>query len=151
MSVEHGSWTVERDYQHPPPAVFAAWAEPETKVLWFDLSDQAPSDYRSDFRVGGVETLRVTDPGGRELTYDGHYRDIVTDERIVTTYEMGVDGRRTSVSVATVQLAATTGGTHLAYTEQGAYLDGLDHADARRSGVGTQLDRLSDVLDERTP
>lgn len=148
MSVSHGTWTVTRTYPHPRQAVFAAWADPAVKAAWFDLSGDTPSEYQGDFRVGGVETLRVTDSEGRRLTYDGQYRDIVDDQRIVTTYEMGVDGRITSVSVATVELSPVDAGTQLTYTEQGAFLDELDDAAARRSGLDTQLERLAGVLDQ---
>ena len=148
MTVENSSWTIERDYPHPPERVFEAWSDPKVKVRWFDLSDTENPDYSADFRVGGAESFRT--PAGTEpvFTYDAVYRDIVPDERIVTTYEMSMDGRRISVSVATVELTATTTGTHLAYTEQGAYLDGLDTASSRRTGTTAQLDRLGTVLAE---
>ncbi len=58
-----------------------------------------------------------------------------------------MDGQRTSVSVATVELKATPAGTHLVYTEQGVYLDGLDTPDSRRSGTNSQLDNLATVLE----
>jgi uncharacterized protein YndB with AHSA1/START domain len=149
VSVEHDSWTVERDYPQPPAWVFAAWADPAVKMRWFDLSGAPEPDYSSDFRIGGAETFR-TAPGMRpRYAYDGQYRDIVTGERIILTYEVSVDGRRASVSVATVEFAATpTAGTRLVYTEQGAYLDGLDDARSRRAGVRSQVDSLATVLKE---
>ncbi|HYJ74315.1 MAG TPA: SRPBCC family protein [Kineosporiaceae bacterium] len=149
MSVSHGSWTIEREYPHPPDQVFAAWSDPGTKILWFDLSGSADSDYRSDFRVGGTESFHMREGVAPRFTYDAQYRDIVEDERIVTTYEMSMDGRRISVSVATVELSATPAGTRLVYTEQGAFLDGLDDAASRRSGTTAQLDALATVLKER--
>jgi len=54
-----------------------------------------------------------------------------------------------SVSVATVELHATPAGTHLVYTEQGAYLDGLDNSESRRIGTASQLDNLATVLKEQ--
>ena len=147
MSVENASWTVEREYPHPPARVFAAWADPRVKVRWFDLSGDPQPDYHGDFRVGGTESFRISH-GGRAFSYDAAYRDIVGDERIVTTYEMSVDGRRMSVSVATVELTATSDGTHLSYTEQGAYLDGLDDPQSRRTGTESQLDNLATTLSE---
>ena len=151
MSVETGSWSVIRDYPHPPARVFAAWADPAVKARWFDLSDPpdaAASTYRSDFRVGGRESAS-SPPGRRPLwTYEAEYRDIVRDERIVVTYEIAVDGRRVSVSVATAAFEATALGTRLTYVEQGASLDGLDTADNRRGGTTSQLDRLATVLSD---
>jgi uncharacterized protein YndB with AHSA1/START domain len=149
VSVEHDSWTLERDYLQPPDRVFAAWADPAVKVRWFDLSGEPAPDYSSDFRVGGAETFRTAAGVRPRYAYDGQYRDIVAGERIILTYEVAVDGRRASVSVATVELAAApAAGTHLVYTEQGAYLDGLDDARSRRAGVRSQLDSLATVLKE---
>ena len=61
-------------------------------------------------------------------------------------YVMLVNDRRISVSVASVELTDEDRGTRLVYTEQGAYLDGLDDPASRRGGVGRDLDNLGDVL-----
>ena len=60
-----------------------------------------------------------------------------------------MDGQRMSVSLATVELTATAAGTHLVFTEQGAYLDGLDSSGSRRTGTTSQLDNLATVLKEQ--
>ena len=146
MSIEHSTWTVERNYPHPPSLVFAAWADPSTKVRWFDLSGAADPDYHSDFRVGGQESFRTPRGSSPAFTYDARYHDIVEAERIVITYEMSIDGRRMSVSLATVDFRAEDGGTLLVFTEQGAYLDGLDDPKSRRTGTTDQLGRLGSVL-----
>jgi WD40 domain-containing protein len=58
------------------------------------------------------------------------------------------DGARISLSVATVEFAQAAGGTALTWTEQGAYFDGFDGAEApqpRREGVSTiQLWNMAD-------
>lgn len=149
MSVDNNSWTIERDYPHPPQRVFTAWADPSVKVRWFDLSGSNNPDYHGDFRVGGAERFRTPGDASPAFSYDAQYRDIVENERIVTTYEMSMDGQRMSVSVATVELHATPAGTHLVYTEQGVYLDGLDSPDSRRTGTTAQLDNLATVLKEQ--
>ena len=149
MSVDNSSWSIERDYPHLPERVFTAWADPGPKVRWFGLSGIANPDYLGDFRVGGTEHLRTPAGVRPAFTYDAQYRDIVENERIVTTYEMSMDGQRTLVSVATVELHATSAGTHLVYTEQGAYLDGLDSPYSRRTGTTCQLENLATVLKEQ--
>lgn len=149
MSVDNSSWSIERHYPQPPERVFTALAEPSLKVLWFDLSGNGNPDYRGYFRVGGMERFRTPDGVRPAFTYDAQYRDIVENERIVTTYEMSMDGQRTSVAVATVQLHATPAGTDLVYTEQGAYLDELDSPDSRRTGTASQLDNFATLLEEQ--
>ncbi len=148
ISVDNSSWTIEHDYPHLPEQVFTAWSEPSLKVRWFDLSGNDNPDYDCDFRVGGRERFRTPVDERPVFTYDAQYRDIVENERIVTTYEMSMDGRRTSVSVATVELQPTPTGTRLIFTEQGAYLDGLDSPDSRRTGTSSQLDNLASILKE---
>jgi uncharacterized protein YndB with AHSA1/START domain len=76
------------------------------------------------------------------MTYDAMYYDIVDQERIVYAYEMCADGERISVSVATLEFVATSGGTKLTWTEQGAYLDGLDQPKLRKGGTSWMLDNL---------
>jgi uncharacterized protein YndB with AHSA1/START domain len=45
--------------------------------------------------------------------YDAVIADIVANERIVTTYEMHMDDKRISVSVATMEFASAGNGTRL--------------------------------------
>jgi hypothetical protein len=70
-------------------------------------------------------------------------------ERIIYSYEMYANDARTSVSVATIEFAAAPAGTALTWTEQGAYLDGFDGADAprlREGGTAEMLDGLAKYL-----
>lgn len=74
------------------------------------------------------------------------YQDIVDGRRIVWSYDMHLDGRRISVSVATVEISGVPGGTELVYTEQGVYLDGLDTNAQRHEGTAEMLDKLGATL-----
>jgi uncharacterized protein YndB with AHSA1/START domain len=70
----------------------------------------------------------------------------VPDERIVYTYEMHLDDQRISVSLGTVELKPAEAGTRLVYTEQGAFLDGLDTPAQRKQGTEALLDALGEEL-----
>jgi uncharacterized protein YndB with AHSA1/START domain len=72
--------------------------------------------------------------------YDGRYYDIVTDSRIVYSYEMYVDGARISVSVAAIEFAGSGSSTQLTWTEQGVYLDGYNGAEAPEMRKGGTID-----------
>ncbi|MGZ4203422.1 MAG: SRPBCC family protein [Thermoleophilaceae bacterium] len=141
-SVKHGTFQIERSYEAPPDQVFTAWADPEAKGRWFGTGEPA----ELDFRVGGREHSEGTGPNGSSYRYDALYQDIVPAERIVYTYDMHLDGERISVSVATVEFEASETGTRLVYTEQGAYLDGLDEPEMRQGGTGTMLDKLGTLF-----
>ena len=64
------------------------------------------------------------------------------DARIVTAYEMHLDGTRISVSLGTVDIKPEGNGTRLTYTEQGAFLDGFDKPEIREKGTTELLDAL---------
>jgi uncharacterized protein YndB with AHSA1/START domain len=146
-TVVHDSFTVERSYRHPATTVFAAWSQAGAKSQWWGDDQITTDDYELDFRVGGREHLTAKVPDGPTFTYDALYMDIVTDSRIVTSYEMTMDGRRISVSVCTVEFFAEDGATRLVMTEQGAFLDGLDTNAARAEGTAELLDSLGRWLD----
>ena len=141
-SATHATFVIERNYDAAPSRVFAAWADAEAKGQWFGPGEK---DHELDFREGGREHFRAT-AGDAVYSYDALYEDIVADERIVYTYNMRRDGVRISVSVTTVELLADGAGTHLLYTEQGVFLDGIDTPAEREHGTGEMLDNLGRAL-----
>jgi uncharacterized protein YndB with AHSA1/START domain len=145
-TVLHDTFRIDRHFDAAPDRVFRAFAEPEAKARWF----AGPGDEKRgvfDFREGGRETLEMTVGEGTNYGYYATYTDIVPGERIVYTYEMTLNGRRISVSVATVEVrAAAGGGTDFTVTEQGAYLDGLDNPAQRRQGTEDLMDALAKSL-----
>jgi uncharacterized protein YndB with AHSA1/START domain len=146
-SVEHATFVVERTYAASPARVFAAWAEPAAKARWFGDPDHRESGrLELDFREGGRERFSGGPRGGPVYTYDACYQDIVPGERIVYTYDMHMDDRRISVSVATVELQPAGTGTRLLFTEQGAFLDGLDTPAQREEGTRSLLEKLDAAL-----
>ena len=145
-SVTHATFVIERTYDAAPARVFAAFADLDAKRRWFgDPEDSEKTEYALDFRVGGKETIL-----GNQYTFNALYQDIVPDQRIVTTYEMHMDGVRISVSLATVELTPAASGTRLVYTEQGAFLDGLDTPAAREHGTREIFEALDGFL-QRQP
>ena len=146
-TVVHDTFTVERTYRHPATTVFAAWSDAGAKAQWWGDDEVTTDDFELDFRVGGREHVTAKVPDGPTFTYDAEYRDIVPGSRIVTSYEMTMDGRRISVSVCTVEFFAEGDATRLVMTEQGAFLDGLDTNSARAEGTAGLLDALGRWLD----
>ena len=153
-SVIHDTFVIERTYAATPPRVFAAFASEEAKNSWGDTGDLEPvgeqdaSPSEFDFRVGGRERFSHKWQG-TTFRYDALYYDIVTDQRLVYCYEMYANDARISVSVATIEFTKSGDGTALSWTEQGAYLDGVDGAEApalRRGGTAEMLDGLTSYL-----
>jgi uncharacterized protein YndB with AHSA1/START domain len=126
-SVTHATFVLERTYDVPPARVFAAFADKSIKQRWFAAPEEmGPEQYELDFRIGGQESSRGGPEGGPTYAFEARYEDIVPNERIITSYQMSLNGERISVSVATIELKAQGAATRLILTEQGAYLDGLD-------------------------
>jgi uncharacterized protein YndB with AHSA1/START domain len=147
LAAAHDTFVIERIYTVPVPEVFRAWAEPVRKARWFAGSaDALGSGYELDFRVGGREVSRGGPPGGPIYTYEARFHDIVSDQRIVYTYEMHADEALISVSVATVQFGGEEATTRMVLTEQGVFLDAHDTAAQREEGTRALLDSLGASL-----
>lgn len=147
-SVVHATFIINRTYKATPERVFAAWADPEKKRLWFGTPDPANPAHIFEFRVGGREYSEGAAPDGKVYTFDVTYEDIVPNERIVYSYDMTLSGQRISVSLGTIELKPEGDGTRLTYTEQGAFLDGLDEPRQRELGTIGLLDALGASLDK---
>jgi uncharacterized protein YndB with AHSA1/START domain len=145
-SAEHGTFVLTRTYPCAPERAFAAWADRDAKARWFGAPGTPNEALELDFRVGGTETLRGGPPGGPVHTYEATYKDIVPAERIVYGYTMDADDARISVSVTTVEFAASGQGTTLTFTEQGVFLDGADTVAVREKGTSELLDQLGAAL-----
>jgi uncharacterized protein YndB with AHSA1/START domain len=147
ISVIHSSFSIERTYPSPPARVFAAFSNQETKRRWFAEGEGwEVNEFTLDFRVGGHEVSRFRFKGGAPMGNDTVYLDIVPERRIVLAYTMTVGDKRTSVSLATVEIAPSGDGARLVYTEQGAFFDGADATKRRESGCRMLLERLGDEL-----
>ncbi len=146
-STQHSTFVIERRYPAAPERVFAAWADPAAKRLWFKgPSPENDEGYVLDFRVGGREHLRVQGASGKPHVYDCEYRDIVAGERIVYCYDMHIGEARISVSLASVTFAADGTGTLMTFTEQAVFLDGYDDSGSRERGTLQLLEQLAASL-----
>jgi uncharacterized protein YndB with AHSA1/START domain len=147
-SVVHASFHLERTYDASPARVWRALTDPAAKAEWFGVaSDQVEIIERAmDVRPGGRERLKGRFGGRVVSSFAASYYDVVDQERLVYCYEMHLDDRKISVSLATLQLQAVGKRTRLMVTEQGAFLDGYDDAGARERGTGELLDALGRSL-----
>lgn len=146
-SVSHGVFTVERTYAGvKPQRVFDAFATAEGKAGWFSGPDERWTivEREFDFRIGGTERLVGKWASGMVTRFEARYCDIIPGERIVYVYEMHIDGRKISVSLATIEFKAAGDGARLVLTEQGAFLDGFEDkgAASRERGTVELIDKL---------
>ncbi|VVE30750.1 polyketide cyclase [Pandoraea pneumonica] len=146
-SVVHATFRIERQYAASPARVFRALTVREAKDKWFGGGPGFTQVERSmDVRPGGREHSKGRWGSGMVSTFDALYYDVVPDTRLVYAYEMHLDTRKISASLATIELRAHDGGTQLVMTEQGAFLDGYDDSGSRERGTQFLLDALGASL-----
>lgn len=147
-SVVHATFHLERSYDASPTRVWQALTDPRAKARWFGAPAE-PVDIierTMDVRPGGRERLKGRWGGRVVSTYEATYYDVIESERLVYCYEMHLDDRKISVSVATLELQANGTRTRLRLTEQGAFLDGYDNVEARERGTAHLLELLGQAL-----
>jgi uncharacterized protein YndB with AHSA1/START domain len=147
-SVAHATFHLERTYDAPVTRVWKALTDEAAKQKWFGGTPGRWQllERQMDVRVGGRERLKGRWEGGMVSNFDAIYHDVIPNERLVYRYEMHLDDRKISVSLATLQLKAEGAKTTLGVTEQGAFLDGYDDAGSREQGTGHLLDALEASL-----
>ncbi|MFK4835603.1 SRPBCC domain-containing protein [Microbacterium sp. ZW T2_14] len=153
MTIEHrlahAGFTLTRDYPVPVEDVWRAFAEEDQKRNWFG-GDEAfePREWAFDFRVGGRDIDEAKFHDGPLTRYEAVYTDIVERVRIVTTYDMWLDGTHMSTSVAAYEFEQMPDGTRLTHAEHGVFFDRF-WADGPNREEGTRglLDALGRHLD----
>ena len=149
-SVVHAMFDLERTYDAPVARVWKALTDPAAKQKWFagEPGRWTLLERHVDVRPGGSERVKGRWEGGLVSTFDAVYHDVIPNERLVYSYQMFLDDKKISVSLATMQLKAQGTRTTLKVTEQGAFLDGYDDAGSREHGTGFLLDALGKSLKE---
>lgn len=146
-SIKHDTIVLERTYDALSARVFAAWADPAARTRW-DVPGEGweLTEFESDFRVGGREFSRFGPKGAPRYWSEGLYLDIVQDKRIISAGTMHDGERRTSVTVATIELLSEGAGTRLILTDQSVFLDGGEDPATRAGGYDSVLDKLETFL-----
>jgi uncharacterized protein YndB with AHSA1/START domain len=108
---------ITRDFDAPPELVYRAWTTPELVARWWTAKRGEATVVEIDLRVGGRWRYVMTMPDGFEVAFHGEYREIVPNQRIVSTevYEGATaeQGYPDAEAVNTVSFAEANGGTRL--------------------------------------
>lgn len=76
---------ITREFDAPRHLVFKAYTTPELVRRWFHANRGEMTECEIDLRVGGTWRYAMTAAGGFAFAFHGEYREIVPDERIVST------------------------------------------------------------------
>jgi uncharacterized protein YndB with AHSA1/START domain len=76
---------ITRDFDAPRHLVYKAWTTPELIKRWWSGDHGTVTHAEVDLRVGGSWRYVMTANQGFEVAFHGEYREIVPNERIVST------------------------------------------------------------------
>jgi uncharacterized protein YndB with AHSA1/START domain len=76
---------IEREFDAPRRLVYRAYTEPELVARWWSGKRGEVTSVEIDLRVGGTWRYVMTANEGFEVAFHGTFREIVPNERIVST------------------------------------------------------------------
>jgi uncharacterized protein YndB with AHSA1/START domain len=136
---------ITREFDAPRHLVWRAWTEPDLVRRWWAGRRGNVTSAEIDLRVGGAWRYVMIAEDGHEVAFHGEFREIVTDERIVSTevYEGAPEG---GPAVNLITFTETGGRTTLACLMQ------LESQEIRdmiiATGMETGMQKSMDALEE---
>jgi len=76
---------ITREFDAPKHLVYKAWTTPELVKRWWSADRGEVTLAEIDLRVGGMWRYVMVATGELEVGFHGEYREIIPNERIVTT------------------------------------------------------------------
>jgi uncharacterized protein YndB with AHSA1/START domain len=76
---------ITREFDAPKHLVYKAWTTPELVKRWWNAKRGEVTVAEIDLRVGGKWRYVMVADGGFEVGFHGEYREIVPNDRIVST------------------------------------------------------------------
>src|SRR5215212_5131748 len=135
---------VIREFDAPRHLVYKAYTTPELVRRWWTAGRGEMTVAEIDLRVGGGWRYAMVTPDGSEVAFHGEYREIVPDERIVSTeaYEEVPEAQ----ALDTLTLAEVDGRTTLTLLVEH---ERKEHRDAHvESGMEAGLQDALDLLEQ---
>src|SRR4051794_40177945 len=76
---------IVREFDAPAALVFRAWTTPDIVARWWHAERGTVTSIDIDLRVGGQWRYVMVATAGFEVAFHGEFREIVPDQRLVTT------------------------------------------------------------------
>jgi uncharacterized protein YndB with AHSA1/START domain len=135
---------ITREFAAPRHLVYRAWTTPELIKRWWSANRGEVTVVEVDLRVGGRWRYVMVANGGYEVGFHGEYREIVPNERIVSTEVF--EGAPDAEALDTLTLAEHDGRTTLRVLVEHA---SKEHRDAHlNSGMEDGLQDALDLLEQ---
>lgn len=127
---------ITREFDAPRHLVYRAWTTPDLVKRWWSGERGEMTVAEIDLQVGGAWRYVMVTDDGFEVAFHGEYREIIPNERIVSTevYEGMPEGE----ALNTVKFTERDGRTTLSILVQHASKDARDAHIASGMEVGMQ-------------
>ena len=139
---------ITREFDAPKHLVYKAWTTPELVTRWWSAKRGGMKICDIDLRVGGRWRYVLVTDNGLEVAFHGDYREIVPNERLVSTevYE-GIPDAEKHAALDTLTLTELDGRTTLTVLVEHPTKEGRDaHINAgMEDGMQDAMDLLEQV------
>lgn len=115
---------ITREFDASKHLVFRAYTTPELVARWWHANRGEVTSIEIDLRVGGTWRYVMIATEGFEVAFHGEYREIVPDERLVSTEVF--DGMPGAEAVSYLTLTESAGRTTLSLLVQHANRENRD-------------------------
>ena len=141
---------ITREFNAPKELVYEAWTTPELVKRWWSAKRGEATVAEIDLRVGGRWRYAMVTDDGMEVAFHGEYREVVPNERIVSTevYE-GIPDGEANATLNTATFEEEDGRTTLTILIEASSKDARDAivASGVEDGLQDALDLLEGVAD----
>ncbi|HEX3791848.1 MAG TPA: SRPBCC family protein [Pseudonocardiaceae bacterium] len=137
---------ITREFDAPKHLVYRAWTTPELIKRWWSGDRGEVTLAEVDLRVGGRWRYVMTANGGFEVAFHGEYREVVPNERLVSTEVF--EGAPEAEAVNTLTLTEKDGRTTLSILVEHSDQKYRDlHIDSgMEDGMQESMDHLEQVV-----
>jgi uncharacterized protein YndB with AHSA1/START domain len=138
---------ITREFDAPRHLVWKAWTTPELVKRWWHANRGEVTVCEIDLRVGGTWRYVSVTPDGFEVAFHGEYREIVPNERLVSTevYE-GIPDADEHAAIDILTLTEVDGRTTLTVLVEHPTKEGRDaHIN---SGMEDGMQDAMDLLEQ---
>ncbi len=132
---------ITREFAAPKHLVYRAWTTPELIKRWWSGNRGEVTSAEVDLRVGGTWRYVMTATGGFEVAFHGEYREIIPNERLVSTevFEGMPDAQvldtltlterdgRTTLRILVEHDSQQSRDTHIDYGMEAGMQEAMDH------------------------
>jgi uncharacterized protein YndB with AHSA1/START domain len=139
---------IAREFAAPKHLVYKAWTTPELVKRWWHAKRGEVTVAEIDLRVGGAWRYVMVTDGGFEVGFHGEFREILPNERIVSTeiYEGAPEGEAEEGTLNTTTFTEVDGRTTLTILVQAPSKEVRDAI--IDSGMEAGMQDAMDLLEE---